>query len=137
MTEHEMTMSDDGNLLDLIIRVLSVYNDDFDDGIDRNYMFWRTDGEYAPITLIANCSDLFWWGVSDAEEITADNVSVLEQALADVKAASAGVDRPKITLAGDLFCCRVRGMRPQKPVYKTIPDYLKPLFDACGPERDV
>lgn len=97
-----------------------------------NDIWWRTDGEYAPVSIFVNCSDLFWWGCADCEELTPDNIDVFEQAFVDVRAAG---DRDGI-YGSNLFCCRVRGMRPQGCCY---PDErgLWPLFNACGPEREV
>jgi hypothetical protein len=87
-------------------------------------LWWRTDEEYAPITFLINCSDAFWWGCSDAEEITEENIDILEQSIKD---------------AGDprLFCARVRGMRPQGAMYKYIETKNRHFFDACGPEREI
>jgi hypothetical protein len=118
--------------LAFVCRVLSVF-----DGFGRlsnEDVWWRTDGEYAPITLLVNCNDVFWWATSDCEEITPDNIEVLEQAVSDVKAAT-GSNR----CADWLFVCRVRAMRPQGACYdeRYIPKPLWPLFDACGPEREV
>jgi hypothetical protein len=106
----------------LVMRVLSVTaeNDSCQD------IFWRVDDQYAPISIFVNCNDVFWWGCADAEAITADNLDIFEQAYRDA---------PK--QGGLLFCCRVRGMRPQGAYYKYLDDSEKPLFDACGPEREI
>lgn len=101
-------------------------------------IWWRTDGEYAPVTFIVNCNDLFFWGCSDAEIITEDNIDILEQACEDLKnsAETLGMRRWKsLASVSDLFCCRVRKMRPQNPYYEYIEKELWHLFDACGPER--
>jgi hypothetical protein len=37
----------------------------------------------------------------------------------------------------ELFCARVRKMRPQGAWYAYCPEAEWPLFDACGPERGV
>lgn len=37
----------------------------------------------------------------------------------------------------DLYSCRIEGMRPQGAVYRHNKKELWPLFDACGPEREV
>ncbi len=93
---------------------------------DCDGLWWRTDGEYAPVTFMVNCNDLFFWACSDAEVITEDNISEFEQAYKDIDSPYAQI----------LFCCRVRGMRPQKPYYKHIPEKFHKLFDSCGPERE-
>jgi hypothetical protein len=111
---------------DFIMRVLRTFAMCPNDLCDS--VWWRVDNEYAPITFFVNCNDLFWWATSDAEKITPENISVLEQSIAECgEHALEGVE---------LFCCRVRKMRPQGCCYKKIPRELWPLFDAAGPERD-
>lgn len=52
--------------LDFLLRVMDVLAKiDSTDAI-----WWRTDGEYAPVTIFVNCSDLFWWAHADVEEVT-------------------------------------------------------------------
>ena len=71
------------------------------------------------------CNDLFWWGAADGEDFELSNLPDLEKALEDAPEH------------GDiLWCCRKRGMRPQKPYYKYFTATEAALFDACGPERD-
>lgn len=121
-------------------------------------LWWRTDGEYAPVRFFVNCSDLFWWGTADAETLTPENLPELFKAVRDVRAVH-GVDCGSSDLlkmghekgvkddlwnnhynAGSigalLFCCRARKMRPQRPYWKHIDEKILPLFLACGPERD-
>ena len=96
-------------------------------------MFWRCDGEYAPITFLVNCSDTFWWASADAENLTPENVDLFEQSLADVVA----VTGDKYDIHGPiLFCCRARKMRPMECAYPED-KRLWPLFDDAGPERPV
>lgn len=94
-------------------------------------LWWRTDGEYAPITFFVNCNDLFWWATSDAEDVTPENVHLLEESIKDVEA----IDDCS-SWATSLFCCRSRKMRPQGAAYPKD-KRLWPLFDACGPAREV
>lgn len=95
-------------------------------------IWWRTDGEYAPVTFFVGCNDLFFWACADAEAITDENIDIFEQSYRDAANATDDGD-----LYGHLlFCCRARGMRPQKPYYAHFPDELHPLLDGCGPERD-
>ena len=91
-------------------------------------VWWRCDGEYAPVTWFVNCNDLFYWGSADCEKFTAADLPAMAQAIAD---------------AGDLWglelwCCRKRGMRPQRPAYPNREAEMGvcKLFDACGPERN-
>jgi hypothetical protein len=94
--------------------------------------YWRViDGK---VTLYANCGDVFDWGSADLEDITPENISVLEQSMKDLYETECSAN---VVYAASLFCARVRKLRPQGAYYK----YLKPpviaLFDACGPLRPV
>lgn len=104
-----------------------------EDGMDREDLWWRTDGPYAPVTYFVNANDLVYWAVADAEMITPDNIEALEQSIADVN--EFGVENSGY--GAWLFVCRTHGMRPQGAFYKLIPAALHPLFDACGPRREV
>lgn len=123
----------DAERLAFTARVLAVF-DRYD---QHESLFWRTGEKYGggvydtPAQFFARCSDLFYWGCADLEEITPGNVAVLEGAMADAKAADQVVGACH---GGELFCCRVRGMRPQGAAYPPEVE-LWPLFDACGPER--
>lgn len=114
---------------EFVLRVLRLTSE-MEEGGD--FLWWRTDGEYAPVTFFVNCNDTFWWGTGDVEPITPDNIAVLEQAAKDC----ADVDEVLDGYAGELFCARVRKMRPQGAAYPKDAR-LWPLFDACGPERIV
>ena len=105
-----------------VLKVLSDYD------IETSLCWGFTDDK---LELFINCNDRFWWAAGDSEEITPENLPILEQALKNVKALS------NFTFYGaDLFCCRVRGMRPQGAAYPERRE-LWPLFDACGPERET
>jgi hypothetical protein len=93
-------------------------------------VWWRTDGEYAPITFLVNCNDLFAWACADCVQLVPGNIDSLERAYKDVHE----VDMLGEAWGALLFCCRERKMRPQKPYYKHIPENLWFLFDECGPE---
>lgn len=121
---------DNSNLRDweFVQRVLQVAakNDDCDS------FWWRTDGEYAPVTFLVNCNDLFVWACADCERITPENVERYAKAYEDCAAIE-----PSSRFWGPLlFCARERKMRPQGAYYKSLPVELWPLFDAAGPERD-
>ena len=151
-------MTDSENLI-LISNVLSINNGFADPYAGLwEHIWWRTDSKYAPVTFFVDCNDLFYWAYADSEKITAENFPLIKQAVDDVAAALNVCDpryryrskeeavgtvesmydawRVAGSHAADLFCARVRQMRPQRPCYKRYPDSLKPLFDACGPERD-
>lgn len=127
-------MSDGG--ADFVLRVLRAFGGVREDLHDD--LWWRCDGEYAPVTFFVKCSDAFWWGTADLERLTPANVGEMERALADLNA----VPDPGRTLfpfvhAPLLFCARVRRKRPQGCVYRRLPRQVWPLFDACGPGRPV
>jgi hypothetical protein len=84
------------------------------------------------VRFAAMCNDVFWWATADAEDITVDDLPLLESCLADLKAFSAEIYLP------ELYCARRRRMRPQGAWYATLRDAdLTRIFDACGPEREV
>jgi len=94
-------------------------------------IWWRTDDEYAPVTFFVNCNDLFFWATSDCEKVTPENIHLLKKSFTDVEAIEEFSQ-----LGGSLFCCRSRKMRPQGAAYPKD-ERLWPLFDECGPNRDV
>lgn len=114
-------------LLAFVLRVLRLI-----DPMDCDEIQWRTDGEYAPVSFFVNCSDLFWWGTSDFEDVTPENIGELERAYADVRA----IVNPVNNEPQELFACRMRHLRPQGAAYPKD-ERLWPLFDACGAERET
>jgi len=121
-------VTDESNLLGFILRVLRIFSE-----IDcTDALWWRLDGEYAPVTFLVNCNDFFDWAAADCERLTPDNVETLERAVADCRANGLMAS----VYAADLFCARVRGQRPQKPCYKDMEPAAVALFNACGPERE-
>ena len=89
-------------------------------------VFWWTEDTMAPITFLVNCNDLFYWACADCEPLTPENIDELERAYEEVGHM----------YASELFCARVRKMRPQPPCYKNWPPEIAAKFDACGPVRD-
>lgn len=118
------------------VAVMSLFNGF--DGLACDSLWWRTDGEYAPLTLIVNCNDLFYWGCADSERITAADVPDLQKACEDIAVAHATEDSTKHygVLYGDLlWIARRRGQRPQLAYYNSfLNDAVKKLFDECGSE---
>jgi len=101
-----------------LLKLFSIY--------DCHSELWWTDVA-GQLTFFINCNDMFHWATADLEEITVENFHVLEESL-----EAAGYWGP------ELFCARVRAMRPQGAFYeKVIPKEVWPLFDACGPEREI
>lgn len=81
------------------------------------------------IELEVNCSDLFFWGCSDCEPIEIAELTSLNSAIGDAKAAGA-------EHGGELlWVARKREMRPQGAYYAHVAPELGKLFDACGPYR--
>jgi hypothetical protein len=110
-------MTDD---LKFITEVLAIWEKDVID------LYWRSGKDR--VRFYVNCNDVFAWACADAVEITPENVHLLKKSLEDTKGDAC---------AGDLFCARVYEMRPQGACYSYYPKELWPLFDACGPEREV
>lgn len=128
--------------LEFVCRALSIFNGF--DALSNEDVWWRTDDEYAPITLMVNCNDLFFWGCSDCEEITRENLPMLETTFAELKAMNKkdGEFYKETHLercTPEVFCCRARKMRPQGACYdeKYYPKAIWPLFDSAGPERET
>lgn len=120
------------------------------DDADVHEIWWRAnEPQYEPFKLLINCNDLFYWACADSEEITPDNLDVLEQAFADLrtlserwrdwhKAKKGNEGSPPFIymhLGLELFCARVRKMRPQGACYDKFPPEVAALFDAAGPPR--
>lgn len=102
-------------------------------------MFYGTDDE-GKLWIAENCNDLFYWACADMEEITPETLPILKQAIADCDAAYLDHEGKHkeghgSIYAGTLYACRIRGMRPQTPCYGSQPPWIRPLLDACGPDR--
>ena len=103
--------------------------------IGADGLFWKvgSDGDSRPVSLFAICSDTFAWATADAEEIMPADLPLLEKCAADLGYLNSG-------WLPYLYAARKRGMRPMRAFYRDMGDDsradLRPLFDACGPERD-
>lgn len=119
--------------LAFIVKVLQQF--DYEDGL-----LWSVKDGHAKFSVI--CNDVFWWGSADAEDLTPDNVDELKRAREDVMSAkgrdqgSSEAEWRYEAYAKELFCARVRKMRPQGAAYPKDPKMWS-LFDACGPEREI
>ena len=109
----------------------------FGDGDACDELRWRDDG--AGLTFKVDCSDTFYWGTADSEEVTEADLPELQRAMADSSCCPAGRDLWPV-----LWCARKRGMRPMEVFYRRVlngpPDSgaagtLAALFDAAGPAR--
>ena len=103
----------------------------FDQADDHEGVFWRVDMDHGrDVKLFANCSDLFYWATADAEEITREDIPLLRQTLADLKAVDAAYN------LNELFAARKRKLRPQRPCYRHFEAPVAALFDACCTEEE-
>jgi hypothetical protein len=100
-------------------------------------LFWKFENNIFKVYAV--CNDLFYWATADLEEITEENLPEIRKAFADAIAAY-----PKFgEIYGlDLFCARMRHIRPQGAAYPkewrgTSIKALWKLFDDCGPERPM
>jgi len=124
------------------LKVLGFFNGF--DGPASDHLWWRTDGEYAPITIFVTCNDVFFWGSADCEEITAEDLPALKQACDDANAATIGdhVGTGKQFGYGSIYgpvlwIARKRKERPQGAYYSKHLPGLWPLYDAVGEEKPV
>lgn len=103
-------------------------------------VYFQVNDDETDVRVLVDCSDLFYWACADAEPFTPDDFESMEQAIADLAPLDATY------WAGDLWCCRRRGMRPQGPWYgytgeggkvqrRFVPIAVEALFDAAGPDR--
>jgi hypothetical protein len=120
----------DVETLAFILRVLRAC-DSFD-GAGADSIWWRTDGEYAPVTFLVRCSDEFYWRTADCEALTPENVAAFEQAIVDCKVADSPGGE---AYAPMLFCARVRKMRPMRGQMPTNPPALAALNVPPWPWR--
>jgi hypothetical protein len=85
---------------------------------DRSDMlFWRTRGEFAPVTFFVMCSAFFSWASADAEPVTGDDIPELRKAIADVYA----VEKDEREWGFLLWVCRKRGKQPADFAYRSMP----------------
>ncbi len=96
----------------------------------HDMIWWTVKGE--DVHFCINCSDLFFWGSADAEDITPESLPILKQSIEDCKK----IEDSSWVYGCNLFASRIRKERPQGACYPSNKD-LWPLFDACGPERET
>ena len=75
------------------------------------------------------CNDVFSWGCADSEGITEETLPAFNQARDECNG--------DLEVAAMLYCARQGKIRPQGAMYTYIPKHLWPLFDACGPKREI
>lgn len=82
-------------------------------------LIWDEDLKFAVL-----CSDAFYWGAEDVEDVTVETLPMLEQAFKD-----GGIEEGIL-----LYCARQRQMRPQGAMYKYI---KKPELFNVFPIREI
>jgi len=73
------------------------------------------------------CNDFFFWGCADGEDVTPENFALFKECIE----LAGRCDGPL------LFCAKIKQERPQGIAYGMLNPEYWPLFDACGPEREV
>lgn len=118
--------------LAFFMRVMKI----FDDLDARSSLWWNMRSAGNPLQFAVNCSLVFDGGGADFEDLTPENLHILEQAIKDVREdylSAAGGPMGEYDWALWLFCARIRARRPRPQTI--IPEELRPLFDAAGAPR--
>jgi hypothetical protein len=96
--------------------------------------FWTLHGEDQDgtkgVSLCLNANDFFYWGCADAEPVEYRDLELFQKCKNDL--LEAGIEDYYVD---DLFMCRKRGMRPQKPVFDKMFPKLKEIISKEFPER--
>lgn len=117
---------------DLTYRILKAAHD----ARAQDDLFWRCDVEGQPITFWVHCGAVHTQTPrsTDLHQVTADNVSVLEDAVGRVRLLAP--DQPALwRYAYMLFACRVTSARPTAAAYPQDFPQLWPWLDIAGPAR--
>jgi len=98
----------------------------FQDLVDYDVVDY--DAEMDEYEIITN--DLFSWGCADGVVFRPnEDMEAYQKAFDDL-------DQSNMFMAGELFCARKVGSRPQGAFYSYVkPEYWQ-LFHDCGPERE-
>lgn len=115
-----------------ILRLLDVlYKAD-----SRSDLLWYVKGQHVDFCIL--CSDVFWWGTADLEEIYPEDLDDLENAFKDCKALEESKEAPYATnYMATLWVARKRKMRPQGACYENMDAKLAELFDKAGEKREL
>jgi len=114
-----------------VFELLRLFNGDACDELR-----WRDDGD--GLMFYVDCSDTFYWGTADSEDLTEADLPELHRATTDACHCNGADVWPA------LWCARKRGMRPMAAFYRQVldgppdsrvPGTLAALFDAAGPAR--
>ena len=87
----------------------------FGDGDACDELRWRDYG--AGLMFKVDCSDTFYWGTADSENVAEADLPELRRAVTDVHACPVGA-----YLWPVLWCARKRDMRPMAAFYQKVLD---------------
>lgn len=94
----------------------------FSEDLTESY-FIRPDYDTQNIMICVHCSDMFFWGTADAEELTPEDLPDLQKAIQDVKTAG------EFGFYGvDLWTARKRNLLPQNAWLNTLPRDLAQIY---------
>lgn len=97
----------------------------------EDMLYWCCQDD--DVSFYINTNDHFWLGTADAEIVILESLSLLAECIEKCLA----IDPVCGAIHGCyLYAGRVRKLRPQGAAYPEERD-LWPLFDACGPEREI
>lgn len=85
-------------------------------------IFWDEE-----LKFFVDCSDFFFWATSDCEELTEEDLPLLNKSIEEAGDELTGAL---------LYCARKRKMRPQGAYYSILKKETWHLFDACGEKRE-
>ena len=137
MTSTTLNLAEEYLHLQRVSDVIQTYEDGFavDDGPYVLCLDWSgpVDTPLAErrLEILIDDSDLFAWGCATTTWVA--DPDPLRQCYEDCKATDAETGA---IYAPYLYCARVRGLRPQGACYPHDRRFW-PLFDACGPEREI
>lgn len=115
-------------------------------GCDKGeFLLYNDDEKTNRINFSLICSDVFAWGIADAENLTPENIHLIKECREELKS----VDLMDYYLA-DLFACKVRKLRPMNRYLQMMETSLRPstlknnedeslkiarrkIFEDCGP----
>lgn len=113
-----------------VLDVLRLFQFEFCDEL-----FWRADyPEPGHFFISVNCSDVFYWGTADTEEITIEDVPAL-QADFEKQRELQGTPYPDYFYMP--WIARKRGIRPQGAMYKYLPEAVVNQINEEIPEREI
>lgn len=115
-----------------ILRLLSI----IERADSRDDLLWYVKGQHVDFCIL--CSDVFWWGTADFEEIYPEDLDDLEATLEECQALKKSKEAPYAAVyATTLWVAKKRKMRPQGAFYKNMDTKLAELFDKAGEKREV